>query len=59
MWLAEVDSDLVLACVDHMAATQVLNIPSPRFELSVMVILLLNGALRDTRGVSGPLDSLL
>ena len=42
MWLAEVDSDLVLARVDHVAATQVLNIPSPRFELSIMVILLLN-----------------
>ena len=45
MWLTEVDSNLVLACVDHMTATQVLDIPSPGFELRVMVILLLDGAL--------------
>jgi len=29
MWLAEVDSNLVLARVDHMAAAQVLDVSSP------------------------------
>ena len=48
VWLAEVDSYLVLACIDDVAASQVLDVPPPRFELRIVVVFLLDRALGGT-----------